>query len=89
MSLQDLLVTYYQDKTRVLINGMGKGTTKGTIIGVKTDYIEYELLQEEIEKNSSKTRTTREIKIIPLAAISEISTGETKTEKSPLDGLKE
>jgi hypothetical protein len=84
----DELIEYKEKKTRVLINGMGTGNTKGTILNVYSDFIEYELLTVEVEKNSSKTRTTREVKLIPLTAISELSEGETKNETTPLDGLK-
>jgi len=44
MNFKDLVLKYKAENTRVIINGLGDGETKGTIIAVNDDYIEYELL---------------------------------------------
>ncbi len=84
MKFIDLLQKYKTDKTRVLINGQGEGHTKGTIIEVHDDYIVYELLQVEKEKKgkeaTGKEKQTKEIKYIPITAISDLSEGEKETE---------
>lgn len=88
MNFRDLLITYMTENKRVLINGMGTGTTQGLIKEVQDDYIVYDLTDVQTEKNSSKTKTTQETKYIPISDITEISTGEKIEIKSPLDGLK-
>ncbi len=84
MKFIDLLQKYKTDKTRVLINGQGEGHTKGTIIEVHDDYIVYELLQIEKEKKgkelTGKEKHTKEVKYIPIIAISDLSEGEKETE---------
>ncbi|CAG0967075.1 hypothetical protein METP3_01212 [Methanosarcinales archaeon] len=58
MNFKDLLLKYKENKTRVIINGLGDGETKGTIIAVNDDYIEYDLLnvQKEVKSGKEKTR---------------------------------
>ncbi len=84
MNFKELLLKYKTDKTRVLINGLGDGQTKGTITEVHDDYIIYELLQIEKEKKgkeaTGKEKQTKEIKYIPITAISDLSEGEKETE---------
>ena len=84
MSFKQILLDACANKTRILINGMGSGTTKGTILEVFEDYITYELLEVEVEKNTKKEKTTKEIKMIPISAITEISEGEKETTKNPV-----
>jgi len=76
MNFKDLLQKYKAEKTRVIINGLGDGETKGTIIAVNDDYIEYELLNVQKEVKSGKEKTTREVKCIPLTSIFDLSEGE-------------
>jgi uncharacterized protein YdbL (DUF1318 family) len=88
MNFRDLLIQNMTENKRILINGMGTGTTQGLIKEVQDDYIVYELTDVQTEKNSSKVKTTKETKYILISDISEISTGEKVEVKSPLDGLK-
>jgi hypothetical protein len=92
MNFKDLLQKYKTDKSRVLINGLGGGQTKGTIIEVHDDYIVYELLQVEKEKKgkeaTGKEKQTRELKYIPINAISDLSEGEKETESTGLTSFK-
>lgn len=87
LNFKDELIEYCHNKTRVLINGLGEGSTKGTIKNVYTDYIEYELINIQVESKGGKTKTTTEIVLIPIQAINTLSTGETETTKTALDGL--
>ncbi len=61
MNFKDLLLKYKAEKTRVIINGFGDGETKGTIIAVNDDYIEFELLNIQKEVKSGKEKTTKEV----------------------------
>lgn len=88
MSFKQILLDSCSNKTRVLINGMGSGTTKGTILEVFEDYITYELVDVQVEKKTNKTKTTREVKLIPISAITDLSTGETEKVVNPMDVLK-
>ncbi|MGB8218544.1 MAG: hypothetical protein WCE94_14700 [Candidatus Methanoperedens sp.] len=76
MNFKDLLLKHKENKTRVIINGLGTGETKGTIIAVNDDYIEFELLNIQKETKSNKEKTTREVKHIPLTSIFDLSEGE-------------
>ena len=76
MNFKDLLQKYKTEKIRVIINGLGDGETKGTIIAVNDDYIEYELLNVQKEVKSGKEKSTREVKYIPLTSIFDLSEGE-------------
>ncbi len=83
MNVKDLLNQYKNNKTRVIVNGMGTGNTRGLILEVNDDYITYELLNVQTEKNSQKGKETREIKYIPILSISDISEGEKVKETKP------
>jgi hypothetical protein len=76
MNFKELLLKYKTEKTRVIINGLGTGETKGTIIAVHDDYVEFDLLNIQKETKSNKEKTTREIKCIPLTGIFDLSEGE-------------
>lgn len=76
MNFKELLLKYKENKTRVIINGLGTGETKGTIIAINDDYIEFELLNIQKETKSNKEKTTREVKYIPLTSIFDLSEGE-------------
>ncbi len=76
MNFKELLLKYKENKTRVIINGLGTGETKGTIIASNDDYIEFELLNIQKETKSNKEKTTREVKYIPLTSIFDLSEGE-------------
>ncbi len=76
MNFKDLLTQYKNNETRVMVNGMGTGGTRGLILEVSDDYITYELLNVQTEKNSQKVKETKEIKYIPILSISDISEGE-------------
>lgn len=85
MDFKDLLNQYKERKTRVMVNGMGTGTTRGLILEVNDDYITYELLSIQTEKNSQKVKEKKEIKYIPIRNINDIGEGETvKETKSEL-----
>ncbi len=83
MNFKDLLTSYKNNKTRVLVNGMGSGSTRGLILEVNDDYITYELLNVQTEKKSQKMKETKEIKYIPILGISDISEGEKVKETKP------
>jgi len=83
MNFRELLLKYKADKARVIINGIGAGEVKGTIIEVNDDYIEYELLEVQTEKKSQKQKTTKEVKYIPIANIYDLSEGETEKITEP------
>lgn len=76
MNFKDLLLKYKAEKSRVIINGLGDGETKGTIIAVNDDYIEFELLNIQKEVKSGKEKITREVKCIPLTSIFDLNEGE-------------
>ncbi len=80
MNFKELLLKYKENKTRVIINGLGTGETKGTIIAINDDYIEFELLNIQKETKSNKEKTTMEVKYIPLTSIFDLSEGETEKE---------
>jgi hypothetical protein len=82
MNFKDLLLKYKENKTRVIINGLGAGDTKGTIIAVHDDYLEYELLNIQKEVKSGKEKTTKEVKCIPLTSIFDMSEGEKEKESA-------
>lgn len=85
MNFKDFLLKCKNDRTRVLINGLGDGETRGLIIEVHDDYIDYELLEVKTLKGSDKEKQTREVKHIPIIAITDISEGE--KEKEATNGL--
>ncbi len=80
MDFRELLLKYRVDKVRVIINGLGTGEVKGSIIEVHDDYIEYELLDVQKEAKSGKEKKTREIKFIPIRNISDLGEGEKESE---------
>jgi hypothetical protein len=82
MNFRELLMKHKEEKTRVIINGLGTGETKGTILAVNDDYIEYELLNIQKEVKSGKEKTTKEVKCIPLTSIFDLSEGETEKESA-------
>lgn len=75
-TLFDKLLELHNNKTRCFINGIPDSDTKGTIVTVGVDYVEFETLKAEVEKTSKKEKTTRELIIIPIAKIETISSGE-------------
>lgn len=85
MNLKSLLEKYKTDRTRVLINGLGEGDVKGTIIEVNDDYIAYELLEVEKEKKTDKEKQVREVVYIPISNILSLSEG--RKEKAVAGGL--
>jgi len=78
-----LLLKYKDGKKRVMINGMGSGTTRGLIQEVYDDYLVYELLSIKEEKKTSKQKQIREVKNIPIAQIVDIGEGEVTTDVVP------
>jgi hypothetical protein len=76
MNIRELLKSYKDEKTRVVMNGLGTGENKGTIAAIHDDYIEFELLNIQKETKTNKEKTTREVKYIPLASIFDLSEGE-------------
>lgn len=80
MSFRELLKRFGEDKKRVVINGMGTGDTRGTILSVHEDYVEYELLEIKKEKKSGAEKQTREVKYIPIFDIHDVSEGEVEKE---------
>lgn|GEM_PF-994704 len=83
MNFRELLTQYKKNETRVMVNGMGTGTTKGLILDVGDDYITYGLLNIQTEKKSQKVKERREIKYIPILSINDISEGEKMKETKP------
>jgi hypothetical protein len=83
MDLKTLLKKLKDDKTRIMINGLGSGETRGLITDVQDDYIAYELCEIKNEKNSGKEKVKKEVKCIPISSIFELSEGEKETEKVP------
>jgi hypothetical protein len=79
MNFREQLLKLKKEQTRVIVNGLGAGEIKGTIIEVQDDYIEFELLNIQNEKKSKKEKTTREVKLIPIANIFDLSEGEKET----------
>ncbi len=76
MNYRELLTRYKDEKTRVVLNGLGTGETNGTIAAIHDDYIEFELLNIQKETKTNKEKTTREVKYIPLTSIFDLSEGE-------------
>ena len=88
MDFIGLLRGYMQEKTRVIVNGLGAGDTKGTILAVHDDYIEFELLNIQKEVKSGKEKIKREVQYIPLTSISSLSKGENeKTNETGLEAF--
>ncbi len=83
MNFRELLLKRKEEKTRVVVNGLGAREVKGTIIEVNDDYIEYELLEVQTEKKSQKQKTTKEVKYIPIANIYDLSEGEIEKTTEP------
>ena len=83
MNFKDLLKKYRDDKTRVMINGLGSGETRGLITDVQDDYIVYELCEIKNEKNSGKEKRKTEVKYMQISNIFDLSEGEKETEKNP------
>jgi hypothetical protein len=76
MKLSELLRKLKEDKTRIMINGLGSGEVRGLITEVNDDYIVYELCDAKKEKTSGKEKTNKELKYIPISSIFELSEGE-------------
>lgn len=72
--IRDTLLDYQEKKKKVFINGMPE-EDGGTIIAVRKDFIEFEIL-----KGDKKEDKTREVVNIPLAAITSWSEGAKKIE---------
>ena len=70
-------------KTRIMINGLGSGETRGLITDVLDDYIVYELCEIKNEKNSGKEKRKTEVKYMQISNIFDLSEGEKETEKNP------
>ena len=83
MDFRELLLTYRNSKKRVMINGMGSGTTRGLILDVCDDYLVYELLSIKEEKKTGKQKQIREVKNISIAQIVDIGEGEVTTDVVP------
>lgn len=83
MDLKTLLRKLKDDKTRIMINGLGSGETRGLITDVQDDYIVYELCDAQKEKHSGKEKVKKEVKYIPISSIFDLSEGEKETEKNP------
>lgn len=83
MNFKNKLLEYKESKKRVLINGMGSGTTKGTILEVYDDYLDYELLNIQEEKKTGKQKQKREVKHIQISQIFDLSEGEKEKVISP------
>lgn len=84
-NLIEVIDQYIKEKTRCFVNGMPDSTTKGTIIGRGDDFIEFETIKIEMEKNTQKERTTKEVIIIPIAKIEALSSGEEVKEINIMD----
>lgn len=82
MNFKDFLLKCKNDKIRVLINGLGDGETRGLIIEIHDDFIDYELLEVKTLKGSDKEKQTREVKHIQICQIFDISEGEKEREAS-------
>jgi hypothetical protein len=83
MDLKILLRKLKDDKTRIMINGLGSGETRGLIMDVQEDYIVYELCDAQKEKHSGKERVKKEVKYIPISGISDMSEGEKEVVNAP------
>ncbi len=83
MNFKALLTKYKDDKTRVLINGLGSGETRGLITEVQEDYLVYELCEVQKEKHSGKEKTKKEVKYIPISGIFDLSEGEKEIVNAP------
>jgi hypothetical protein len=83
MDFKTLLRKLKDDKTRIVINGLGSGETRGLITDVQEDYIVYELCDAQKEKHSGKEKVKKEIKYIPISGISELSEGEKEVANAP------
>ncbi len=83
MNFKALLTKLNDDKTRVLINGLGSGETRGLIIEVQEDYIVYELCGVQKEKHSGKEKQKKEVKYIPISGNFDLSEGEKEIVNAP------
>jgi hypothetical protein len=83
MKLSELLRKLKDDKTRIMINGLGTGDVRGLITEVNDDYIIYELYDAKKEKNSGKEKSKKEVKYIPISSIYEMSEGEKEVISTP------
>jgi hypothetical protein len=83
MDLKTLLKKLKDDKTRIIINGLGSGEIRGLITEVQDDYIVYELCDAQKEKHSGKEKVKKELKYIPISSISELSEGEKEVVSTP------
>lgn len=77
MKFAEKIDEFIKNKTRVIINGMpSDDETRGIILRKDEDFIEFEMLNIQTEKKSNKEKQTREIVLIPLDKINDISLGE-------------
>ncbi len=76
MKLIELLRELKEKKTRIIINCLGTGETRGLITDVQDDYIVYELCDSQKEKHSGKEKSKKEVKYIPISSIFDMSEGE-------------
>ncbi|NJD75751.1 MAG: hypothetical protein FIB08_01460 [Candidatus Methanoperedens sp.] len=83
MDLKTLLKKLKDDKTRIMINGLGSGEIRGLVTDVQDDYIVYELCDAQKEKHSGKEKTKKEVKYIPISSIYEMSEGEKEVTSAP------
>jgi hypothetical protein len=83
VDFKDLLAKFKSDRTRVLINGLGSGETRGLITYVQDDYIVCELCDAQKEKHSGKEKVKKEIKYIPISSIFDLSEGEKENINAP------
>jgi hypothetical protein len=83
MDLKTLLKKLKDDKTRIMINGLGSGETRGLITDVQDDYIVYELCDAQKEKHSGKEKQRKEVKYIPISSILDLSEGEKEVVSAP------
>jgi len=83
MDLKTLLKKLKEDKTRIMINGLGSGETRGLITDVQDDYIIYELCDAQKEKHSGKEKVKKEVKYMPISSIFDMSEGEKENVNAP------
>jgi len=88
MKFDEIINKYISEKTRCFVNGLPDNSeTKGTIIARGEDYIEFEMLNIQTEKKTGKLKESKELKIIPISQISDLSVGEIVRETDAFGGL--
>ena len=81
MKIIELIDKCIIDKTRCFVNGMNGGN----ILKREEDYVEFEILDIQVEKKSQKEKTTREKMVIPMNKVDIISFGQEVKEVNMLD----